>query len=783
MPRLLLLLPTSTYRAADFLEAARVLGAEVIVASEQRQALAGVMGERALTVNCRRPEAAADAIVDIARRKPLDAVVPVDDQGVLAAALAAQRLGLAHNPPEAAAKSRDKAAMREALGAAAVPQPEYRVAGPDADVAALALDVGVPCVLKPVSLSGSRGVIRVDDPADAGATAGRIRAILAEAGEDPGGPLIVERYIPGQEVAVEGLLRGGALEVLAVFDKPDPLEGPYFEETIYVTPSRLAPRTLEVITRTTADAAAALGLVEGPIHAELRVDGERVWVLELAARSIGGLCSRSLRFGIGVSLEELILRHALGLPADDLTRESAASGVMMLPIPRAGVLEGVRGQDEARAVPGIAGLEITIAYGRAVTAPGGGPVSRLHVRPSRYAGGGRGALRAAQPARDRHRWRWVDGMRIGAALSTDPDPATAAEAAVQGARSQIGGAEISLAVVVASRQHAPSAEVALETVRIKAGPERVIGCVAETVVSGDREVEDGPAVAVWLACLPEPVETFHMEFVRTSEGDVLGGYRFEEAGPGPYLLIGDPFSFPTDLLLGHLNERVPGTVLMGGMASGGMRSGDTRLFLDDRVVDTGAIGARLPGIAIRALVSQGCRPIGNVYAVTRAEGNVIHELGGRPPLERLRELVATLSPQDRELVGRGLHVGRVIDEYKTELERGDFLIRGVAGVDPQNGALAVGDRIEVGETIQFHVRDAATADEDLRSLLEREAVPAAGALLFTCNGGGHAYSRSRITTRRSFRRSSGAFRWRDSTARGRSGRSAGRTSYTASPRR
>jgi small ligand-binding sensory domain FIST len=374
-------------------------------------------------------------------------------------------------------------------------------------------------------------------------------------------------------------------------------------------------------------------------------------------------------------------------------------------------------------------------------------------------------------------------MRIGAALSTDPDPATAAEAAVQGARSQIGGAEVTLAVVVVSRQHAPSAEVALEAVRIKAGPERVIGCVAETVVGGDREVEDGPAVAVWLACLPEPVETFHMEFVRTSEGGVFGGYRFEEAGPGPYLLIGVPFSFPTDLLLGHLNERVPGTVLMGGMASGGMGSGDTRLFLDDRVVDTGAIGARLPGIAIRALVSQGCRPIGNVYAVTRAEGNVIHELGGRPPLQRLQELVETLSPQDRELVGRGLHVGRVIDEYKAEPGRGDFLVRGVAGVDPQSGALAVGDRIEVGETIQFHVRDAASADEDLRSLLEREVVPAAGALLFTCNGRGSRLFSVPVTTRRSFRRSSGAFRWRGSTARGRSGRSAGRTSCTASPRR
>jgi small ligand-binding sensory domain FIST len=175
---------------------------------------------------------------------------------------------------------------------------------------------------------------------------------------------------------------------------------------------------------------------------------------------------------------------------------------------------------------------------------------------------------------------------------------------------------------------------------------------------------------------------------------------------------------------------------MGGMASGGIEPGDTRLFLDDRVVETGAVGARVPGIRIRALVSQGCRAIGNVYAVTRAEGNVIHELGGRPPLQRLQELVETLPPGDRELVGRGLNVGRVIDEYKAELERGDFLIRGVLGVDPQSGALAVGDKIEVGETIQFHVRDAATADEDLRTLLEREAEPAAGALLFTCNGRG-----------------------------------------------
>ena len=327
-------------------------------------------------------------------------------------------------------------------------------------------------------------------------------------------------------------------------------------------------------------------------------------------------------------------------------------------------------------------------------------------------------------------------MRIGAALSTDLDPAKATTEAVEEARVRLGDTEVSLAVLVTSRDHAPFAEVASEALRAEVGPGRVIGCVAETVVGGDREVEGGPAVAVWLASLPEPVETFHMEFVRTSGGGVFGGYRFEVTAPAACLLIGDPFSFPTDLLLEHLNERVPGTVVMGGMASGGLGSGDTRLFLDDRVVDSGAVGARVPGIRIRALVSQGCRPIGNAYTVTRTEKGIVHELGGRPPLERLQELVATLTPQDRELVGQGLHVGRVIDEYKAELGRGDFLIRGVRGVDPESGAMAVGDTIEIGETIQFHVRDAATADEDLRTLLEREAEPAAGALLFTCNGRG-----------------------------------------------
>jgi biotin carboxylase len=318
------------------------------------------MGNRALQLPLDHPEKAAEAVVELAGRSPLDAVVAVDDQGVLVAALAAARLGLPHNPAGAVAATRDKAAMRAALAAAGLPQPDWRVAGPGADVASLATEVGLPCVVKPVSLAASRGVIRADDAPTAAAAVQRVRAIVGDE------PVLVESYIEGTEVAVEGLLRGGRLEVLAVFDKPDPLTGPYFEETIYVTPSRLPDATLERLTTTTGAAAAALGLVEGPVHAEARIgpSGDVV-MLELAARSIGGLCSRTLRFGTGVSLEELILRHALGLPLDP-TRESAAAGVMMLPIPAAGTLRRVGGQEEARATPGITGLELSILPGRPV---------------------------------------------------------------------------------------------------------------------------------------------------------------------------------------------------------------------------------------------------------------------------------------------------------------------------------------------------------------------------------------------------------------------------------
>lgn len=327
--------------------------------------MAAAMGDRALVVPLADQEAAVGAIIALHERSPLDAIVAADDQGVVIAAMAGERLGLKHNPPDAVAATRDKLAMRSRLAGSGVAQPDWRAASSPSEVAAAAAELGPPVVVKPVSLSASRGVIRADDQAAAANAALRIEAILTEEGGDDR-RLVVERFIPGPEVAVEAIRRDGTLQVLAMFDKPDPLDGPFFEETIYVTPSRHPQRVQAQITDCVARATAALGLREGPIHAELRLPpgGEPV-LLELAARSIGGLCARSLRFGLGVSLEEVILAHALDLEVDT-HREAVASGVMMLPIPAAGVLQEVKGQEDARAIPGIVGLELSIKPGRPV---------------------------------------------------------------------------------------------------------------------------------------------------------------------------------------------------------------------------------------------------------------------------------------------------------------------------------------------------------------------------------------------------------------------------------
>jgi biotin carboxylase len=362
MPRALVILPTTTYRAADFVGAANELGVDLVVASESGHALE--MNDRFLEIDCASPSQAAAAIVELAAGSPLDAVIAADDAGVVVAAIAAQQLGLPHNAPEAAAATRDKIEMRSMLERGGVPQPRFAAVGIDDDIVDAALSIGFPCVIKPVGLSGSRGVIRVDDPAEAPAVADRIRGILTDAGEDPAGPLLVEEYLPGVEVALEGVVGPHGVEVLAVFDKPDPLTGPYFEETIYVTPSQLPPATLERVTGVVSAGVDALGLSFGPVHAEARVHRGEVKLIELAARSIGGLCSRSLRFGmLGVSLEHLLLRAALGLPRRAMARETRASGAMMLPIPEDGILRGVRWREAAMEVPGLTGLEITVPVG------------------------------------------------------------------------------------------------------------------------------------------------------------------------------------------------------------------------------------------------------------------------------------------------------------------------------------------------------------------------------------------------------------------------------------
>ena len=357
--RVVLLMSPATYRAGAFLGAAKRLGLEVVRGIDLPEPLAEYW-DVPLGLDFTRPEAAAGQLV-AALEGPVDAVLSVDDGATLVAALASAALGLPHNDPASALAARDKFVMREALAAGGVPVPAYRRYPLTADPREIATEVEFPCVVKPLRLSGSRGVIRADEPEGFVAAWERTRRLLLADGNDPNDThLLVERYVPGVEVALEGLLTGGELRTLALFDKPDPLDGPFFEETIYVTPSRLPAATQAAISARTGEAAAALGLREGPVHAELRVNAEDVWLIEMAGRSIGGLCGSVLEFGAGVCLEELILRHAVGLPLPaELERRGEAAGVMMIPIPKGGMLREVRGEAEAAAVSGVTGVEIT----------------------------------------------------------------------------------------------------------------------------------------------------------------------------------------------------------------------------------------------------------------------------------------------------------------------------------------------------------------------------------------------------------------------------------------
>ena len=369
MPGILLLMRTQTYRAKAFVQAARRQGVALTVGSEHRSVFTKLTPGTSIGLDLDHPERAADQIAEFARDHPLAAILGVDESTTVVAALAAARLGLPHNSVESVTAARNKYRMRHLLAKAGLPSPAFRLAWTTDDPLRLAREVSYPCVLKPVALSASRGVIRANDRGQFLLAFLRVAAILREAGQPDVEPetarqILIEDYLPGQEVALEGILEDGRLYVLALFDKPDPLEGPFFEETIYVTPSRLHPGVQHSIVLCVEQATEALGLRTGPVHAELRVHERGPSIVEVAARSIGGLCSNTLRFGTGFSLEDLILRQALGEEFATFEREQASAGVMMIPIPRSGILRGIEGRQAASDVAGIEEVTITVPVGQ-----------------------------------------------------------------------------------------------------------------------------------------------------------------------------------------------------------------------------------------------------------------------------------------------------------------------------------------------------------------------------------------------------------------------------------
>ena len=366
--RVLIVSTTTGYQTRSFCEAAERLGVRLVFATDRCHQLADPWRDAAVPIRFHDEEASLQAIIEAARSEPLHGVIAVGDRPTRIAALAAEALGLPGNQPSATEISRNKLATRERLSSSGLPTPWFRAISLDVEPGALARELSFPAVVKPLALSGSRGVIRANNPAEFVAAFERLRRLLSErsvrAMRDAANEnVIVEGFVPGQEFALEGLMEQGRLRPLALFDKPDPLDGPFFEETIYVTPSALPVARQQDIHDAVGRAVGAIGLQHGPVHVECRVNGNDVVVLEVAARPIGGLCAKALRFqngqGEGMSLEELLLRHALGEGTDHLARESSASGVMMIPIPSRGIYRRVEGTDAAAAVPGIEDVRIT----------------------------------------------------------------------------------------------------------------------------------------------------------------------------------------------------------------------------------------------------------------------------------------------------------------------------------------------------------------------------------------------------------------------------------------
>jgi biotin carboxylase len=368
MARALVILPTSSYQVSDYVAAAEQLGVELALASEAAPPLG--MEDRFVPIDCDNVEASARAIADLAASTPVDTIVSADDTGVVIAARASELIGLPHNPTEAALATRDKVLMRRLLGQAEVPQPMFREVIGSADAVEAASSIGWPVVVKPVGLSASRGVIRADDEEALQAAVERIQGTFPAHLEETNGRLLVERFVPGREITVEGLVWDGELEILAILDKPDPLDGPFFEETMFVSPTNLPPSVVGEVQRITQSSIDAIGLEHGPVHAELRIDNGRPVVIEVAARTIGGHCGRALTFGLmGYSLESLVLQQAIGAKKRSVAPTPGATGAFMLPIPRSGTLRGVSGVDDARNVDGVWSVEISAAVGSHVAPP------------------------------------------------------------------------------------------------------------------------------------------------------------------------------------------------------------------------------------------------------------------------------------------------------------------------------------------------------------------------------------------------------------------------------
>lgn len=336
-------------------------------------------------------------------------------------------------------------------------------------------------------------------------------------------------------------------------------------------------------------------------------------------------------------------------------------------------------------------------------------------------------------------------LGFASALSTITQTVPALEEVCRAALAQLGGPP-DLAVLFFSPHHAQQADALAARACELLGTENLVGCTGESIVGTLREVEDQPAISLWLARWPGVTSrVLHLEFQRTPEGGVIQGWPDDLTGEWPanafLMILGEPFSFPADALLERLNEDRPGVAVVGGMASGGNSPGENRLVMGNKTLAEGAVAVLVHGpIRLRTLVSQGCRPIGKHFVVTKAERNVITELGGKPALLQLKEIFDSLPTREQVLVQRSPHLGRVVSEYQEKFEQGDFLVRNVVGIDPQAGAVAINDYIRVGQTVQFHVRDQESADAELKQLLsavkKTSKSPPLGALLFTCNGRG-----------------------------------------------